>query len=134
MPTGPRLRRQRDERGAVALISGLLAVTLLVIAAFVVDIGSTWTHRGRLQLQADQAALFAAQTLPAASDASRLEVAKSVAYYYCTHPVGGQETLTPSIPDCPSGTGTDSPQVVTFARSEERRVGKECRSRWSPYH
>src|SRR5260370_15857188 len=22
----------------------------------------------------------------------------------------------------------------TFSRSEERRVGKECRSRWSPYH
>jgi len=25
-------------------------------------------------------------------------------------------------------------QGVAFARSEERRVGKECRSRWSPYH
>ena len=24
--------------------------------------------------------------------------------------------------------------VAGFARSEERRVGKECRSRWSPYH
>src|SRR5215211_9555454 len=24
--------------------------------------------------------------------------------------------------------------VDVFARSEERRVGKECRSRWSPYH
>src|SRR2546425_7823316 len=24
--------------------------------------------------------------------------------------------------------------VAVFARSEERRVGKECRSRWSPYH
>ena len=24
--------------------------------------------------------------------------------------------------------------VQGFARSEERRVGKECRSRWSPYH
>src|SRR2546422_9779727 len=24
--------------------------------------------------------------------------------------------------------------VVGFQRSEERRVGKECRSRWSPYH
>ena len=24
--------------------------------------------------------------------------------------------------------------VATFYRSEERRVGKECRSRWSPYH
>ena len=24
--------------------------------------------------------------------------------------------------------------LVTLVRSEERRVGKECRSRWSPYH
>ena len=30
------------------------------------------------------------------------------------------------------------PSIVVFMnkvdRSEERRVGKECRSRWSPYH
>ena len=25
-------------------------------------------------------------------------------------------------------------QIFTTDRSEERRVGKECRSRWSPYH
>ena len=25
-------------------------------------------------------------------------------------------------------------RVVLLCRSEERRVGKECRSRWSPYH
>ena len=25
-------------------------------------------------------------------------------------------------------------EVVNYHRSEERRVGKECRSRWSPYH
>ena len=25
-------------------------------------------------------------------------------------------------------------QSVEAERSEERRVGKECRSRWSPYH
>src|SRR5258706_16361045 len=24
--------------------------------------------------------------------------------------------------------------TVSLVRSEERRVGKECRSRWSPYH
>ena len=24
--------------------------------------------------------------------------------------------------------------LSTVQRSEERRVGKECRSRWSPYH
>src|ERR1043166_9695248 len=29
------------------------------------------------------------------------------------------------------GAGGD---YISVARSEERRVGKECRSRWSPYH
>ena len=24
--------------------------------------------------------------------------------------------------------------IIEITRSEERRVGKECRSRWSPYH
>ena len=28
---------------------------------------------------------------------------------------------------------TDTAEIQTI-RSEERRVGKECRSRWSPYH
>ena len=32
-----------------------------------------------------------------------------------------------SIPD-------DQAEKITTVRSEERRVGKECRSRWSPYH
>src|SRR5438876_6080495 len=27
-----------------------------------------------------------------------------------------------------------APERLAGARSEERRVGKECRSRWSPYH
>ena len=27
-----------------------------------------------------------------------------------------------------------TPEWLTGLRSEERRVGKECRSRWSPYH
>ena len=30
----------------------------------------------------------------------------------------------PAIPD----------RTAAILRSEERRVGKECRSRWSPYH
>ena len=31
-------------------------------------------------------------------------------------------------------TATLDPIRVSNMRSEERRVGKECRSRWSPYH
>ena len=30
--------------------------------------------------------------------------------------------------------GMDALDLFAGTRSEERRVGKECRSRWSPYH
>src|ERR1019366_9682115 len=40
--------------------------------------------------------------------------------------VGGQD----SVQREPPGLANDVPH----GRSEERRVGKECRSRWSPYH
>jgi len=29
---------------------------------------------------------------------------------------------------------SSAPDIKLSMRSEERRVGKECRSRWSPYH
>ena len=35
--------------------------------------------------------------------------------------------------DCPDGRMESSTRRMA-ERSEERRVGKECRSRWSPYH
>ena len=33
-----------------------------------------------------------------------------------------------------SGGGDITTNIDAYGRSEERRVGKECRSRWSPYH
>ena len=33
-----------------------------------------------------------------------------------------------------AGSGNTFSGPVTVTGSEERRVGKECRSRWSPYH
>src|ERR1043166_8632284 len=49
--------------------------------------------------------------------------------------LGGQFTV--DINQFPVLGSPQAPEVV-FAlldyRSEERRVGKECRSRWSPYH
>src|SRR3989440_6858015 len=41
-----------------------------------------------------------------------------------THPQEAQAFATEATKDA----------AVVAARSEERRVGKECRSRWSPYH
>ena len=40
-----------------------------------------------------------------------------------------QEVLVPAR----DGVGLDDLGVHGLCRSEERRVGKECRSRWSPY-
>src|ERR1051326_3870059 len=61
------------------------------------------------------------------------------------HRAGGDEILA----ECkeirrtrfPNGLPTGEAVITTggkltalYVRSEERRVGKECRSRWSPYH
>src|SRR3712207_7220439 len=49
----------------------------------------------------------------------------------CTEPVCHQDQ-TSSVTK--GRTGANSRSCTDSARSEERRVGKECRSRWSPYH
>ena len=36
--------------------------------------------------------------------------------------------------DALAAVGATTALINIFTRSEERRVGKECRSRWSPYH
>ena len=38
------------------------------------------------------------------------------------------------LPRVASWQKVDVEAIVADLRSEERRVGKECRSRWSPYH
>src|SRR5256885_13204280 len=39
-----------------------------------------------------------------------------------------------SVPHDQVGMYLEHAKVFCLPRSEERRVGKECRSRWSPYH
>ena len=46
---------------------------------------------------------------------------------YRNLPFSMPEVSQPSFPDY-------EVNIRDFGRSEERRVGKECRSRWSPYH
>ena len=42
------------------------------------------------------------------------------------------DTIGLSIND--TTVDSNGKQLTATTRSEERRVGKECRSRWSPYH
>ena len=52
--------------------------------------------------------------------------------------VPDQVPLRPKAVEPPGGTVALYGRFVAVTsvpdRSEERRVGKECRSRWSPYH
>src|SRR5258705_8451649 len=43
-------------------------------------------------------------------------------------------TVIEYVPPGPPASTATRPSFLTTMRSEERRVGKECRSRWSPYH
>src|SRR5256885_13977103 len=42
--------------------------------------------------------------------------------------------LEPQLADAQRNSWTRDIRLFKGYRSEERRVGKECRSRWSPYH
>src|SRR2546422_1590405 len=62
-----------------------------------------------------------------------------VDFVVATSPSPGEETKIVTSQEIPKGwygldIGPASVKLFTEARSEERRVGKECRSRWSPYH
>jgi hypothetical protein len=51
--------RLQEERGSVLVIVALFLPALVLMMIFVVDVGSWWTHKRHLQLQADAAALAA---------------------------------------------------------------------------
>ena len=49
----------------------------------------------------------------------------------CIRIIATGRNLYSALKILPAGFPID---YLVFSRSEERRVGKECRSRWSPYH
>ena len=54
---------------------------------------------------------------------------RSIGYHYYITKDG---VVYPGRPE--SEVGAHARHYNAHSRSEERRVGKECRSRWSPYH
>ena len=53
---------------------------------------------------------------------------------YVGHGIGQQLHEEPSVPNYKMDSKGPVLRPGMVIRSEERRVGKECRSRWSPYH
>ncbi len=58
-----RVTAPRDERGAAAVLVGILAVFLVGLSAFTVDLGAAYVSNRNLQKAADAGALAAAQSL-----------------------------------------------------------------------
>lgn len=105
--------RAREESGAIAVFTAVVTVALLVVAGLAVDLGNTWARRGQLQVQADRAAVFAAQFLPARTDAQRAVAAQAVAWYFACNTLPGQRELHPEIPLCPADV--ESAVTATYA-------------------
>ena len=51
---------KHDERGAIAIMFGLLSVLLLIVAAFAVDLGNAYAHKREIQKDADLSTLAGA--------------------------------------------------------------------------
>ncbi len=109
----------RDMRahGSVGIILALTIVTLLVMAALVVDIGSAILARQDLQVNVDAAALAGAQSLRDGPSAAK---AKAAEYYSRNLP----NNPSPTVASCPPGSdpnstcyqiGTDFVEVITPA-------------------
>src|SRR5438128_12665719 len=47
---------------------------------------------------------------------------------------GSWVASTPASSAVATSSSTRKPPAAPSGRSEERRVGKECRARWEPYH
>src|SRR2546430_3956248 len=77
--------------------------------------------------------LAESQRLEAAQQCARLDGVVGVVDVEMVQAVAGQAVRADQRaagPQHPERLGQD----LVLQRSEERRVGKECRSRWSPYH
>src|SRR3989441_7868123 len=79
-------------------------------------IGETWDQRARNQTES----VLAPQLTEALTGVDKDHGTEVVIAYEPVWAIGSGQPATPA--------------QAREARSEERRVGKECRSRWSPYH
>src|SRR3712207_4003274 len=130
------LRREREKKKRK---SGMLEFLVIMLVAFVLVFGFIRPF------------VVEAFRIPSESMVPTLQVGDRVLankfIYRCTEPARGDVVLFDSVEEGSEDTlikrvaGVEGDEIrvqggtlFVDGRSEERRVGKECRSRWSPYH
>src|SRR5256885_7353663 len=90
------------------------------------------SRRRHTRLQGDWSSDVCSSDL--VTDLTGQPLATPVVRHFTT--AGGVDLITPQVTIVSPANGAVNVPTNTLVqlRSEERRVGKECRSRWSPYH
>src|SRR5260221_216068 len=90
--------------------------------------GTTTTCGGSLDITGANTLTFTGGTLATSANCT-------ISLPVTGRAAGLKNNTTGTISSTESGPGTTSnTATVTVGRSAERRVGKECRSRWMPHH
>jgi Flp pilus assembly protein TadG len=106
----------RDERGAIAVIFGLLLPALLGFAALAIEVGYWYSEKDKLQIAADSAAYSALVAYSADKDLGKA-IAVGVAQAQASGYSGSAQQITIHIPS-PDGTlGPDSSRAVLQANT-----------------
>ena len=114
--------RQRDEKGAIAVVVALLSIVLFVTAALAVDLGNVWSRKRDVQKQVDVAALSAGYLLPQTA-ANTTQIANEVAKYLQDNSAVGQSaTITGA--QLLNGVLTDG--EVTFQNDDGSACTSDC--------
>lgn len=89
----------RNERGAIAIVVALVAVTLFGVAGLAVDLGNAWARKRAVQRQVDVSALGAGWMLPMTAT-NKASIAAEVAKYLDdadNHAVGQTSVTGPQL-------------------------------------
>lgn len=103
-------RRLRSERGATAVLVGILMVPLLGCLAIALDVGAVYVERAQLQNGADAAALAIAQDCAHGVCSDPAALAASFANDNAND--GAANVLTPTFPNDHTVTVSDSTRVA----------------------
>ena len=137
MVDSPRSQRWAQWAGHALIIGA----ALLVLSPFLVAVGwaailafATWPVFGRVRRQLGGRIRLAALAMIVLVVLVILVPATLLSLALAGEIRRTFAELKESAPDAPEDGPGREREDRRPARSEERRVGKECRSRWSPYH
>lgn len=110
------VQRMRDERGATAVLVGILMIPLLGFAAISVDVGALYSERTQLQNGADAAALAIAQDC---AEDNKCDAPSALAATFANSNSndGASNVLTPTFPTAKSVLVTTSTKDGTTGAS-----------------